>query len=228
MITIEVIGLAGAGKSTVTDAMFGSVKHAAASYRLNKTRSMLRFALGILRGLPLVLLHGKTRLGFKHWYLLGHFEASVHDLCSRYQSVGHEVQILDQGPVFEFVSIKRYLLSGGYGKYLERVYIGLLKRFFASMDAIVYLQAPDAVLLERVMARSSGHLLKDMSPGAQRQQMTYYREEYERIFLEARDATVKLITLDTSIYRENEMLDATLDALSKSGVVLIKSDANGD
>lgn len=220
LIIIEVIGLAGAGKSTLTKAMFESIDHNLGSYRLAKARAVFRVLLAIFRALPLILMKGKTRIGLKQWYWLGHFEASIYDLHRRSQIAGKQVLILDQGPIFEFIAIKRYLLSGRYGDYLASVYLTLLQKFYASIDAIVYLQAPDSVLLKRVMARSSSHLLKEMSEDDQRGQMAFYRTEYNNIFSAATATGVSVVTLDTELYGESEMLKETLKLLAEQGVLL--------
>lgn len=220
MIIIEVIGLAGAGKSTLTKAMFESIEHNQGSYRLAKARSVIRVLLAIIRALPLILMNGKTRIGLKQWYWLGHFEASIHDLQRRSQIPSQQVLILDQGPIFEFIAIKRYLLSGRYGDYLASIYLKLLQKFYASIDAVVYLQAPDSVLLARVMSRRSSHLLKAMSEDQQRSQMDFYRAEYNNIFSAATAAGVSVVTLDTSLYDESEMLQEALKLLAKQNVLL--------
>jgi deoxyadenosine/deoxycytidine kinase len=220
LIIIEVIGLAGAGKSTLTRAMFETIPNNLGSYRLAKARSTIRILLSIFRALPLILIQGKTRIGIKQWYWLGHFEASIHDLNRRSQIEGCQVLILDQGPIFEFIAIKRYLLSGRYGDYLASVYFKLLQKFYASIDAVVYLQAPDSVLLERVMSRHSSHLLKNMNVDEQRNQMAFYRAEYNNIFSAATAAGVSVVTLDTQLYSESQMLNETLKLLAEQGVLL--------
>jgi deoxyadenosine/deoxycytidine kinase len=220
MIIIEVIGLAGSGKSTLTSNMSKSIENCSVSYRLPRLRGSIRFMFGTLRGLPLILTPGKSRLCLSHWYLLGHFEAMIHDLIRRHQTDEKTVLILDQGPIFEFVSIKRYMLSGKYGDYLESLYSRLLKQFYARADAIVYLHAPDAVLLQRVKARAVGHLLKNMPVESQRTHMEFYHAEYDQVLQDALAASVPVVKLDTQVHGTEELLPVTLAALAEQGVLL--------
>ncbi|MGA2504248.1 MAG: hypothetical protein ABSG01_09180 [Anaerolineales bacterium] len=200
---VEIVGPAGAGKTTLCHALnrcsesirlgnFPDVRKLSAvpffignglkisPYLLNlhqhNGRKLLRreFAwLSILYGWPVVL---KKELN------------------------NQKVIILDQGPIYLLTELKEfgpeYLREEKAGKF----WLDLYSRWAGMLDMIVWLDAADVILLDRIRSRSKEHVVKNESVQATFEFLASFRKAYERTIsnFESNQSNLKILRFDTS------------------------------
>src|SRR5207247_499749 len=101
---------------------------------------------------------------------------------------GTRLVVLDEGPLYTLT----YLLVIGHA-YFRRSPPGwwwsrTLRRWARSLDAVVILDAPDAVLAARIRERAKWHLMKDRSPSEVYAFATAYRDATDRVLVDLKAA----------------------------------------
>jgi deoxyadenosine/deoxycytidine kinase len=200
---VEIVGPAGAGKTTLCHALnrnsesihlsdFPDVRKISAapffirngiqiqSFLFNlhdhKGRKLLRreFAwLSILYGWPAVL---------------------------QKELANHNVIILDQGPIYLLTEIKEFGPEYLRKQESEKFWHDLYSRWTDMLDMIVWLDAPDAILLKRIRGRNKGHVVKNESVEATFEFFASYRKAYERTIsnLQSDNSNLQILRFDTS------------------------------
>ena len=113
---------------------------------------------------------------------------ALHDSLRASPWNGTRLVVLDEGPLYTLT----YLLVIGHA-YFRRSPPGwwwsrTLRRWARSLDAVVILDAPDAVLAARIRERAKWHLMKDRSPSEVSAFATAYRDATERVLVDLKAA----------------------------------------
>ena len=195
--TIELVGPAGSGKSTLLRALaaqstavspgvpFGGFGHA---------RLGLRHAALLL---PAWLASRDRWLGEKELrslnYVVGWAEGVERG------AAGGGLVVFDHGPIFRLARLRAFgphlVESAGYRRW-ERAAI---ERWARLLDAIVWLEAPDVLLAERIDARAEHHRMKGGEAGETRRFLDRYRAVYAALLAELTAAGApEPIRVDTS------------------------------
>jgi hypothetical protein len=210
----EVIGPAGAGKTTLLRAM--SRRHHKIQrgirlpkaihlpYRINNTCALLPL---FLRQYPhsrwFDRRERRSMVYLKAWlYMLAH-QTPADDTLT----------ILDHGPLYLLTRLREYgpelRTSPGFQKW----WTSLLNRWTDALQLIIWVDAPNAVLWERIRSREHWHLIKDASEHDAHEFLTGYRAALERIVDESvTGRPIKLFRFDTSRHTPDEMAAQILDA----------------
>jgi hypothetical protein len=178
---VEIVGPAGAGKSSL-------------SFVLQRRDRTIRAGLSIW-GLPIRLLIAN---GFFSLSLLPRFYRPfrrvpwneiehIARLNALYQFLGQEVSgsfetlVLDEGAVFCLA--KLHTLGHGCIRdyYFEKWSKGVFKQWAETLDTIVWLDASDAVLAERIRTRGKQHRVKDKTDQEIYEFLAQYRTLYEQV-----------------------------------------------
>lgn len=107
--------------------------------------------------------------------------------------------VLDQGPVYLLAEMRlfgpEYLKQAG----AQGLWQTLYKRWGTVLDTVVWLDAEDEVLLERIRNRQQEHIVKEQPATVVFEFLNCYRSEYERILsiLEAQGAGLKVLRFNT-------------------------------
>ena len=202
----EVVGPAGAGKSTVARA-------------LGESGAGVRAGVGVW-GLPLPLLAAgaaaslprlagacaRRRLRWHEAGLVVRLRA-LHKLLGRAEGGEHDAVLLDEGAVFALAKLDAFGRAagaepktgetaggaGGDGRALS-----LLAGWASRLDAVVWLDAPDAVLAERLRRRAKPHRMKDKPDAEIYEFLARYRAAYERVVSElTRRQNLRVFRFDT-------------------------------
>lgn len=107
--------------------------------------------------------------------------------------------VFDHGPLFR---LARLLTSGPemtksqtYQQWSQQI----LTQWLNTLDIVVWLDAPNTVLLERVHNRDSWHQIKEKNLQQGDEFLTHYKMVYEQIFAQIKASNnVKLLQFDTS------------------------------
>ena len=157
---VELVGPAGAGKSSIRSEL--AARHAG------------RVASGGLWGLPRLrllrhacaLLPAGTRaIGLQRPHAVA--EALLHLArvrtlhgLARADSPARALWLLDEGPVFGLAWLRMQRADLVHGGPLEAAWRDAAARWARTLDAILWLDAPDAVLARRIRERPKPHMLK--------------------------------------------------------------------
>lgn len=112
----------------------------------------------------------------------------------------HQVIILDQGPIYLLTELKEfgpeYLREEKAGKF----WLDLYSRWAGMLDMIVWLDAADVILLDRIRSRNKEHVVKNESVQATFEFLASFRKAYERTIsnFESNQSNLKILRFDTS------------------------------
>lgn len=207
---VEIIGPAGAGKTTLCQMLsccediqlvnFPNVRNPASfpffvNHGLQVLGSVLRTQPGSLQELHrrelawLSILNG--------WPQRLHRESRKHN----------DLIVLDQGPIFllsEMSLFGPHFLKTQDTKQLWRTWY---RQWASVLDAVVWLDAPDECLWQRIRTREKDHLVKNQSDQGVFQFLKEYRRAYERTFsaLSFHRGCFKVLRFDTSQHAPEEI-----------------------
>lgn len=211
-VVIEVAGPAGAGKTTLAQALARHDNCARSGPSIHRRRHMPWLARSTLGLLPSFFNLYRTR---RLWLPLESKELicldTLHQLVVRESAKGIPLLILDQGPVYTLT----YLWLRGHESIRNGCFTGWWKNSYTkwarTLQAIIWLDAPDDVLMHRIRTREKSHEVKDFSDQAIQKFMHGYRGAYEDVIatLTAHNGP-KLLRLNTERLTVTEMVDQVL------------------
>lgn len=180
--TAEIIGPAGSGKSTLTGL-------------LRARDATIRTGLSIW-GLPLHLLGTSTFSSLSDLVsLIGHRRFSLEDmklviqinalrrLLHRESEKGYRALLLDEGGVFGLAKLRAFGAGSTASDSINWM-SSLFNRVGPTLDAVIWLDASDAVLARRIRERDKQHRTKNLSEAEMCEHLARYRGAFERVMAE--------------------------------------------
>lgn len=175
---IEVMGPAGAGKTSLVDAVRRLDPGVRTGVRAPRAAwfplALARVAPSLPRWLPRA--RRERWFAWKEVKSIGFLEAWLPRVR---RGVG-ALTLLDHGPLYRLASLEEFgppvVASPGFRRWWQRC----LEAWLDALDLVVVLDAPDAILLERVDRR--GHwYLSAAGPDERREFLRRYRRAFERV-----------------------------------------------
>jgi len=216
-VWFEVAGLAGAGKSTLCRRLVATPGQIfVGGYRVRRPGA----ARALVRALPrlarLAAVVPERRLLLRHARELAYLEALLADLRRRLPRAS--AGVLDQGPVYLQAALRHRLGARLCG---HPAVVGWLARAAllssAALQAVVWLDAPDEVLLRRVRQRANGHPLERLNEDEAACFLRAYRAAYEEV-LAAQGEGTAVLRIDTDGVSPQHVLGLALGGLAEMGV----------
>jgi shikimate kinase len=210
-LVAEIVGPAGAGKSTLAQA-------------LGRRDGGVRAGLGVW-GLPAPVLVWSAlvcvpRL-WRMWRGGGAVGREAAGLVVRLEALGRvlgresakrrRVLLLDEGTVFALAKLRGFARGDGEARTRE-----LVGRWAGRLDAVVWLDAPDEVLARRIRERAKPHRMKARTDAELASFLARYRESYERVVesLRAGSSGLKVIRVNTNGQTPDELAEEVLRRLA--------------
>lgn len=122
--------------------------------------------------------------------------------------------LYDHGPFFRLAAIEEFGPPSSAG--LRDWWESMREAWSAAIDLVIWLDAPDSLLLERIRIRDRAHPCKKMSDTDASAWLGRYRAGFESSFtvLQQRRPTA-LVRIDTSSMSPNEIAESLIDLVGK-------------
>jgi len=177
----EIVGPAGAGKSTITSALSGYLP-IQLDHSLRWRELVPLYYPRVLSSLPLYLCKYRNK-GNSFWPAVRRM-AYFDKLCSkliRKQQSKSLVCLLDQGPIYHLAHIIRFYSAVVDDQAFERWWAHAFSVCATTIDYIFWVDAPDDVLLKRIHTRNKQHRVRECSELEARKFLDSYRETYMQV-----------------------------------------------
>ena len=180
-LVVEISGLAGAGKTTLLKSLDQFPKKIVTGIRLHKITYIPFFVTTIFFLLVTFLRQYKQ----SRWFTWRETRSMVylktwHHVLQRQVSKNGTVTILDHGPIYRLALLREFGPAITKSQLYERWWNSMLKRWADIMYMVVWLDAPDVVLLERIYTRDRWHIIKEKSGKEAYEFLARYRKSYEQ------------------------------------------------
>jgi hypothetical protein len=187
---IEVVGPAGAGKSTIATEMI-TVAGVRVVCSMTDAMPVGRRVTSMLRATPRVVRLAVTgSLSTRQIAWVGRLHA--YESLLAHPSEG--ILVLDQGPIYTLSRlIAARPASAGDGWYASRI-----EACAHRLDAVVVLDARDEVLIERIRSRDKTHTVKYSTESEAASAIDSQRGEIERVVSAAAAHGLTVLTFDTA------------------------------
>ena len=216
---VEVVGPAGAGKSTLCHALQDASEYIRLSdfpdvRRIADAPFFVRHGLQVLPRVLFLTKRGSTRLTRREfaWLSILHGWPAV---LQKEWKANNKVPILDQGPVYLMTELRDFGPECLRTRDAEKMWQVLYRRWAATLNMIVWLDAPDTFLVQRIRTREKDHLVKNGSVELAFEFLHRYRVAYERTLstLAANSAVLRVLRFDTNQETPHQIANQILTAL---------------
>lgn len=214
---VEIAGVAGSGKSTLTRSLVGSQgdRLSRAEFIHASTPSHLPY---IARGIPRFFgayaagLRKSPRPTWADFKLMAYVTEWDRFVMSNSDYSGRVV-LFDQGPIYALVRLKVKGLTMSGTAAFESWWSRRFEVWAEVMTTVVWLDATDDVLLNRIDGRPQDHAIKGTSKPAGRQFLARYRESFQAILVELEARGVDVLRFDTAEYGSEAIASTVLSRL---------------
>lgn len=212
-VIVELVGPAGAGKTTLArgvSAVDSTVRSGLSLWGLPRRR-LLRSAITLL---PTILDAGLNRSRLRAGEIaqmirLGALRQVVEDESSR-----HRVIILDEGPVFALSWLEVFFARNG-----DRVPAawrqGVIADWAKLLDVVVFIDAADITLANRIRTRDKPHKVKDLSDAEIFGFSAGFRRAFEHAIAELAHAGAGHVVVDTLSTETGPLADNTARLMAR-------------
>ena len=207
---IELAGLPGTGKSSVFDALRSRNGRIARRPILSRGPHATVLAGELVR--VVAMLARRRALG-RQWNMerlvMAAYLRALPRVLEGPRAPDRDAIVFDQGPIF---SLTRPVLLD---ERLRDWWDSTFDAWRSLLDAVVWLEAPDAVLLERINERPKPHRLKGGADGAALETLAQNRAAYDFALsrLESPGRSPAILRFDTSRQSAEEIVEAILTVI---------------
>jgi shikimate kinase len=211
-LVAEVIGPAGAGKSTLVQALSQCDINIRADFHLSKIRKIPIFIDNTFFLLPTFLRH----YGNSRWFNWRETRSMVY-LVAGLRVLGQQasntdlVTVLDHGPIYRLAFLRELGPEITKSQRYKRWWTNLLNLWIDTLDVIIWLDAPNDILWERIRARDRLHSIKEKREHEAFEFLSRYRSSFEQTIAEGvTDHHPMLLHFDTNQESLEKIVDEVM------------------
>lgn len=181
-LVVELVGLAGAGKTTLSKALTQSNPQITSKLALPRGQMNRHLFAHTLTFLPGHLRHCLQQRWFTREELRGLIYLTAWpEFLSRPSGRSQSIQLLDLGPIYRLAFLQEFGPPLTREPRFAHWCSETLRRWHTVLDLVIWLDAPNAVLLERINTREKDHLVKARSAAESEAFFSRYRAGFERV-----------------------------------------------
>jgi thymidylate kinase len=197
---VEILGVAGAGKSTLATLLGqGAEVEMATFIHARRPSHLVQIVRAIPRLMPIVVggLARSPRMSWPECKLLVYVTRWRRMLARR--TPPGTVLLFDQGPLYALVRLTAEGKPFSTRRAFERWRVQMLGDWASELTALIFLDAPDAVLWSRINERPQGHSAKGEEAKAGLRFLARYRRAFEEVLRAAEElGGPQVLRFDTS------------------------------
>lgn len=215
-ILVEILGVAGSGKSTLSSMLMSEDAIARAPFiSARNPRHLILLASTLPRLAPLLAANFRNtpRLTWADYKLLVYTTSWRRVLRSRGTS-STAVLVLDQGPLYALVRLRAKDLGIIDRPSFQRWWSAMLSNWVRDLSLVVWLDAPDETLLRRINARPQAHSVKSYEPADAVGFLQRYRLLFMGVIDEVEHAGGAVLRFDTNRSRAEEIAGRVAEMIS--------------
>jgi len=218
LIIIELVGPAGAGKTTLSRVLSrrSSKIQIGSDVELRKLKYVPVFLCNVFLLLPVIFR--QHRLG--RWFTWDEIKSLVYlngwsAVLKQEAATGDATILLDHGPVFKLATLNEFgpekLKTDGS----ETWWKNMFNQWASTLNIVIWLDAPDLVLEKRINSREQRHLVKGRTEAEVVHFLARYRTSYDQVLAKLRAyGGPLLLQIDTSITPIEQVADEILSAVN--------------
>src|SRR4051794_18991988 len=178
---VEIIGLAEAGKTTFLSALCRRNEKIQPIFRFRNTSRHVPFFIRNAPSLLSACLSQSVEDTSYTWReIKWKIRVTALHLILRQEALKGSTVCVDQGPLFTLTTLldfgSEYTKCQGFRIWWD----SMLEQLASTLDMVIWLDAPDETLLQRIRARKKWHLVKEKSDQEAKEFLMRYRTSYEQ------------------------------------------------
>ena len=219
-LIMELVGPAGAGKTTLSRVLThrNPKIQIGSDIELRKTKYVpviLRNTISLLPVFLRQIRHGRRFTWDEIKYLL--YLEGWPDVLRQEATDRTSTVLLDHGPVFKLATLNEFGPENLKTDDFEIWWNRMFKQWASTLDMVIWLDAPDLVLDQRINSRDQRHSVKGRSESEVVHFLARYRTSYEEILAKLRIAGgPRLLQFDTSRTSIEQVAEEILSAFNES------------
>ena len=220
LLIMELVGPAGAGKTTLSRVLTHRIPkiQIGSDIELRKTKYVpviLRNTISLLPVFLRQIRHGRRFTWDEIKYLL--YLEGWPGVLRQEAADGTSTVLLDHGPIFKLATLNEFGPENLKTDEFEIWWNRMFKQWASTLDMVIWLDAPDLVLDQRINSRGQRHSVKGKSESEVVHFLARYRTSYEEILAKLRTAGgPRLLQFDTSRTSIEQVADEILSTLNRS------------
>ena len=181
-IVCEVMGPAGAGKTTLIGALLKQNNRFHLDFYLPRIKKIPYFISNTYLFLPNYLRHYRQ----SKWFTWRETRSMVYlrtglDVLGNQTTNNGRVTLLDHGPIYRLAFLREFGPEITSSQSYRNWWTDLLDQWVMTIDILIILDAPNEILLKRVRDRDRKHTIKDTSEKEANEFLNRYRMSFEQI-----------------------------------------------
>ncbi len=212
---VEVIGPAGAGKTSLIKSLTQANKNIFKDTKpsLWSIRNTPYLAHSILCLLPIFLREplNSIRLSSRELYCLIYLNGWYNVLGHR-TPVNCKLNLMDHGPIYMLTSLLEFGPRITKNQHFKKWWDIALKHWASSLDMIIWLEAPNSILVNRINTRDSWHIVQEKPEEEMHNFLIRYRNSFEQVISmsKAYNNNLDVLRYDTEKETPEQLTDKIL------------------
>lgn len=213
---VEIIGPAGSGKTTLIARLSQRNSSIQPIYRLRQPKHITYYFVSALLSIPYFLCQSilGERYTRREINKMLRLRASC-QILERYALRYNKVIVVDQGPIYTLATLPDDEIESSKDGCSQGWWRDRITEMAETLDLVIWLDAPDEVLLDRIYNRSKEHVLKEVSRQDGEQLLTADRNAFAKTVsrLTAQGGP-RYVRFDTSRISLDRIVENTLAMIS--------------